>query len=738
MPDSITMVFRNYGGNYQLRIEDAGDLALVLDLDPARWAATSVQIDTLECDPAFLGYLNADGSGTIRPEHLRTALRWAFHMIAERECITTPSDVLRLADLDISHEEGQKLREAAVHILDQLQAENADEITLEQVRTFRNTYVLSPPNGDGVLPPEHISDSAAAGLASDVLAHVGGTPDLSGKDGIEECHLTRFLDQVREFVAWKERARGACASQLLPWGDDTPAAATLVSQLDAKIEQHFWRCDLVKLDYRTADQYRLTGTDLANLAHADGATLESKLTNAPLQTPTAEPLLDLQGTINPYYRDEVDRLQSEILTRAQPDCPGRLTRTAWRQVKAIFEPYWAWQTEKPSADGRDVGKASSVADLGEATLKEYLGGSAEETLRRLIVEDLAVKNEVEQVNTLEKLILYSRGLLELANNFVNFSALYDPSRRALFEMGDLIIDGRRLTFTMKVRDRAEHMRIAATSKLFLVYVDVTGQRDGEENFLIAAAVTARGRGGIDVGKRGVFYDLRGREWNARVVAILQNPISLWEAIKAPFVRVRDLVAKKAEAFATTRVQALETAATEVTTKMERGEALRESATATPGPTAPVAPASSGGMRDLLLGGGIAFAAIGSSLTYLLRTVTQIDLLKAGLSLVGVVVVVAVFSALVGWSRLRKRDMSAMLEACGWAVNFRMYMTHRLDRLFTRAPSIPKDAHTERRDMINVLLRPTPHHGSRWPRIGLVLLLIVVIIVAVMSSGWWNQ
>ncbi|MEC4669508.1 MAG: hypothetical protein VST65_08255, partial [Nitrospirota bacterium] len=736
MPDSNPMVFRNYGGNYQLRIEDAGDLALVLDLDPARWAATSVQIDTLQCDPAFLGYLNADGSGTIRPEHLRAALRWVFHMIAERERITTPSDVLRLADLDTSHEEGQKLREAAGHILDQLQAENADEITLEQVHTFRNIYVLAPPNGDGVLPPEHISDPAAARLASDVLAHVGGTPDLSGKDGIEECHLTRFLDRVREFLAWKERAQGDRASQVLPWGDATPAAATLVSQLDAKIEQHFWQCDLVKLDYRTADQYRLTETDLANLAHSDGTILESRLTKAPLQIPTAEPLLDLQGTINPYYRDEVDRLRSEILTRAQPDGHGRLSRTAWRQLKAIFEPYWAWQAEKPSDDVRDVGKATSVADLGEATLKEYLRGSALETLRGLILEDLAVKDEVEQVNNLEKLILYSRWLLELANNFVNFSALYDPGRRALFEMGDLIIDGRRLTFTMKVRDRAEHMRIAATSRLFLVYVDVTGQGDGEENFLISAAVTAGGRGGIDVGKRGVFYDLRGREWNARVVGILQNPISLWEAIKAPFVRVRDLVARKAEAFATTKVQALETAATEVTTKMEKGEAFRESAEATPGPPAGVAPASTSGMRDLLLGGGIAFAAIGSSLTYLLRTVTQINLLKASLSLVGVMAVVAVFSALVGWSRLRKRDMSAMLEACGWAVNFRMYMTHRLDRLFTRAPGIPKDARTERRDMINVLLRPTRHRASRWPRIGLVLLLIVVIIVAVMSAGWW--
>ena len=30
------MLFRNYGGNYQLRLENAGDLALIQDLKVAR------------------------------------------------------------------------------------------------------------------------------------------------------------------------------------------------------------------------------------------------------------------------------------------------------------------------------------------------------------------------------------------------------------------------------------------------------------------------------------------------------------------------------------------------------------------------------------------------------------------------------------------------------------------------------------------------------------------------------
>ena len=66
------------------------------------------------------------------------------------------------------------------------------------------------------------------------------------------------------------------------------------------------------------------------------------------------------------------------------------------------------------------------------------------------------------------------------------------------------------------------------------------------------------------------------------------------------------------------------------------------------------------MRDLLLGGGIAFAAIGSSLAYVISTLSEISLLRVGITLMSLVLVVALFSALAGWNKLRKRDMSALL------------------------------------------------------------------------------
>ena len=139
-----------------------------------------------------------------------------------------------------------------------------------------------------------------------------------------------------------------------------------------------------------------------------------------------------------------------------------------------------------------------------------------------------------KVTALEKLTLYQRWLLELANNFVSFSALYDPSRRALFELGNLIIDGRELAFTMKVRNRAEHKKIAQASKMFLVYAEIIPPQEQGRSFEIAAALTGGSQGVIEIGKRGIFYDLQGKEWDARVVDMVENPISLGEGDQVAF------------------------------------------------------------------------------------------------------------------------------------------------------------------------------------------------------------
>ncbi len=83
-------------------------------------------------------------------------------------------------------------------------------------------------------------------------------------------------------------------------------------------------------------------------------------------------------------------------------------------------------------------------------------------------------------------------------------------------------------------------------------------------------------------------------------------------------------------------------------------------------------------------------------------------------------------------------MSALLEACGWAVNFRMYMTRRLGHLFSHTPHLPEGARKERRDLVTLFLRQTGYGAFRWTRVGLVSLMAALLTVALLSALFWNQ
>lgn len=105
------------------------------------------------------------------------------------------------------------------------------------------------------------------------------------------------------------------------------------------------------------------------------------------------------------------------------------------------------------------------------------------------------------------------------------------------------------------------------------------------------------------------------------------------------------------------------------------------------------------MQNLLIGGSIAFAAIGSALAYVVSAVTSIAPPKLVGGVVGLVVAVAGISALLGWLKLRRRDMGLLFEASGWAINVQMKITSRLGVTFTRTPDFPEGTRIDRFDIL---------------------------------------
>ena len=115
---------------------------------------------------------------------------------------------------------------------------------------------------------------------------------------------------------------------------------------------------------------------------------------------------------------------------------------------------------------------------------------------------------------------------------------------------------------------------------------------------------------------------------------------------------------------------------------------------------------------LLMGGGVALAALSSAMAYVTSTLADVELYKIVLGLLADVMAVILPTSIVAAFKLRSRDLSAVLEGAGWAINARMRLTLRQGRVFTSRPPFPKGA------------RGVP---KRWPGILITLAVIAELI-----------
>ena len=698
------LILKNYGGSHQLRIQDAQDLEKIQVLSDAHWAATSIPINSLNCDYAFASYVDTDQNGRIRTDELKAAQAWLFRFLANRSRLSEGTDILNLSDIDISHPEGQKLRAAAKLILANLNLPDAQEISLAQVRDVQSIMASSANNGDGIIPPQAAVEPDLAQFITSVMETVGPALDASGKPGINEEQLKIFFDEAKGFLAWKakgEISKGDDTTEVMPWGTETPQAYELVVSLEEKIEQYFTQCAMVRFDERSAHQMQLRQKELEEIDFANKPMMEERLKNAPLTLPNPKGVLDFEAILNPLYLERLLELREKVLKRALRGSAKQLlmgsikqlTEKQWDKVKSIFAQYRVWLESKQGA---------KVEKLGQDKLSIYLNGTYRQRTSELIAKDLAVADDLNQLHNLEKLVLYQRWLLELANNFVSFANLYTPQRRSLFEMGTLVIDGREMTFTMKVQDRLAHKKIAEDSCMYLLYLEVTGRQDKDIKFEIVAAVTSGDAGGLRIGKRGIFFTIDGREWDAQVVDIVENPISIWESVKAPFKQFTGFIKKQVDKFSKSSQ-----------TKLEASVA---------------APSASGMTRDLLLGGGIAIAALGSAFAYITKALSQVKAVHVLGMFVGLAAFILLPGIIMGFAKIRKRDMSVLLEASAWAVNMHMRLNATLGRLFTHIPRLPEGARKERRDTVAQFVKEFGYGSLRLREPAIIVLITILIVL----------
>lgn len=719
-----SMRFANFAGTFQFVVRDDADLAKIDALDPARWAATSAPLADFQCDPAFATALDPDGTGRVRVSQLIGARDWLFARLSTRTGLTAKSDVLTLGHLDTSSEAGAKLRAAAKRVIKARKLENTAKLPLTELRAYREAVMKTLENGDGIVPPEVVPETEVAQLIKDIVATTGGSKDGSGSDGVGQADLDKFVARANVWLEWRAKR-----ASVVPWGDDTEAAAAMIASLDGKIEEFFWHCDLLR--QQGTEALHLKEDELRALSAKDAAAIEKYMAESPLATPVGTGILAFGegGQINPVYRASLEALRAGVLSKTIGPAARELTRAAWRETKAIFAGFMQWQKDKP---------AEPFDAIGEDKLKALLAGPLPARIAHFIGVDKAVADNIAQLAELDKLIVMQRWLIEMVNNFVNFSSVYHPEATALVEMGSLVIDGRRLDFCLKVANTDAHKKLAAESLIYLVYASITDKEGAAPAYTVVAPVTAGGRGRLRVGKRGIFIDIKGKEWDAQVTSVAENPISVVEAMFAPFRKLSQMVSKKIEDWIGSaqadQEKAMTASADKAVVDAQKGaeKAAKDVAAAkAPPPAAPPPPAAAPpplkaerkglDVNSLILGGGIAIAGISSVLAAIFGLFTS---LAGILAIAGIIAFVLGLSALIGWLKLRKRDMSLIFEASGWAMNITMTINRGVARLFTFTPHLPAGAVLDR---IDTLETAEDRAERRRQRVRLVLVNAAALI-----------
>jgi hypothetical protein len=670
------LVYRRYGGSLQVDIPHFDALLEAISIPETQWIATACPVEGLQCDPRFLSFMDADGNGRIRVAEVRDAVKHTAKLLQARKGVDARSDVL---ELDALSPEGAKIKAAALRILGSLKATDTARISLEQVRASEKVLRDAGINGEGIVAPTFLPEKVR-GLASRIMAAFPEVKNRTGQAGIDPSTLQRFREARTALLAHM-----AQKAAVHVWGEPSLARAQRIREVRPLLDAYFLQCRLVAAQPEAAASLKLPVGRVEG-ALGDTAALEKAAAALPIAPVEPTGVLTWARLYRGPAFETLEALRKEVAAPATGDAE-KLSDAAWKELSAKADAVLAWQATFEASPVR--GLLDELPSVADADL---------EAIEAACKADLALKEELDAITELERLILYQRWLLTFANNFISMPDLYTSKKDALFEKGTLILAGRKYMLSVLAQPRAAHATLASQGTTCILYVMVT-PKEGGEGYEVAVPVT-RGRStDLEVGKRGIFHDVDGKEHDATVTQVIRHPVSLWEAMTMPFQRIGAFISSKVEGFASSGDKAFQE-------QLEKGYASTTAVAATaltappPAPAAGApAPASAGGVAGLVAAGGIAFAAVGSSLAFIVsqaKALTLVDVISAAIIIAAVVMLPA---GLFGWLKLRRRNLALLLEGSGWALNDRLMLTRDLAALVTRKPQLPKGARIDRTDVL---------------------------------------
>jgi hypothetical protein len=696
--------FFRAGGFDQVKLETGADLMSLDQLDLKLWVALACPTSGLEFDKATLALIDTDKDGRVRAPELITAVKWAGGLLKNPDDLLKGAPTLSVSAVNESAPEGKLIGTFARQVLGKT---DSAEITIEETVVAAHTFAAKPFNGDGIVPADSANDDATKAVISDIITCLGADTDASGKPGVSQARVDQFFSDATAYSEWWKKAEGNAA--ILPLGLGTEAAVAAVKALRAKVDDFFARCRLAAFDPRSVGALNRDEKEYIVLGSKDLTAAHAEIAGFPLAQVGPNQPLPLSGAVNPAWAGALATLQAVAVKPLLGDKTA-LTEADWAALTGKLAAFDAWSGSKTGG---------SVEKIGLKRVREILATKAKETLTALIGKDKAEEGHAQAVGGLNRLVHYHRDLNQLCHNFVSFRDFYGRKDKAIFQAGTLYLDQRSCDLCLTVEDSGKHATMAGLAGTYLAYCDCFRKGTGEK-MTIVAAFTGGDSDNLMVGRNGVFFDRKGRDWDATIIKIIDNPISIRQAFFAPYKKLVRMI----EEHVAKRAAAADAAADAHLAAAAKAAASGEA----PKPVEPLKPKIDTGT----------LAAIGLVLTTLLGALGGIFGHILGLvwwqiplAFLAIIVAISMPSVIMAYLKLRRRNLGPILDANGWAVNAKAKMNVPFGGSLTGVAVLPPGS---QRDLVD----PFAEKKSPWPKIIVVVIVLVVVYAILNNMGFIND
>ncbi|MEI7535017.1 MAG: hypothetical protein WCK57_11670 [Verrucomicrobiae bacterium] len=665
MASTHTWKFFRAGGFNQVVIGSGSDLLSLDQLDQKLWVALACPTTGVEFDKTTLALIDTDKDGRVRAPELIAAAKWAGGLMKNPDDLLKGSPTLKPSAINDASPEGKLIASFARQVLGK--GDN-DEVTFDEAAAAAATFAAKPFNGDGIIPADSASDDATKAVIADIINCLGAAADVSGKPGVSQAKVDQFFAEAAAYSEWWKKAEGDAT--VLPLGVNTEAAAGAVKAVKSKVEDYFARGRLAAFDPRAVNALNRDEKDYAILGAKDLTSNHADIAGLPLAQVGATTPLPLTQGINPAWAGAIAALQTNAITPLL-GAKTVLTEADWNALTGKLAAFDAWNAGK---------SGGTVEKIGLARAREILASKAKETLTALIAKDAAEAGNSTAVIGLHRLIHYHRDLAKLCRNFVNFADFYGRKDKAIFQAGTLFLDQRSCDLCLTVDDAGKHAAMAGMAGTYLAYCDCVRKGSGEK-LSIVAGFTGGDSDNLIVGRNGIFYDRAGRDWDATITKIVDNPISIRQAFWSPYKKLVRMIEERA---------AKQAAAADANSNAQL-TAVANAPIPAPGTAAPATPQKSAFDPSVIALISVALGSLAAAFASILALLGKIEHWQVPLAIAGIMLVVSAPSMAIAWLKLRKRNLGPILDANGWAVNAKARMNVPFGGALTGVAALPAGA-----------------------------------------------